>query len=53
MMKLERIAGIIGVTILGCIHLYTIGDGTVLGILIGVLSTLAGVAYAQTSKEEN
>lgn len=49
-MNLEKISAIAGITILGCVHLYTVGNGTVLGILIGALTTIAGVSIATKDK---
>ena len=46
----ERLAAISGITVLGALHLYFVGDGTVLGILIGSLITLAGVEGLQKTK---
>lgn len=42
---------IAGIVVLGAIHLYTVGDGTVLGLLIGSLATVAGVTVGQVTKK--
>jgi len=45
-MKIDKALAIGGITVLGAIHIITLGDGTVLGLLIGALTTLAGVSFA-------
>lgn len=51
-MDWKKPVAMVCITALGITHLYTIGDGTVLGLLMGALVSLAGVTIGQTSKEE-